>query len=48
MNFQGAEPMKTRHRQGGFTLLEMLGVNALLGVFAPIVGGQGGGNVGKG
>jgi general secretion pathway protein G len=37
-----------RHRQGGFTLLEMLAVIVLLGIVATIVVRQVGGNVDKG
>ena len=40
--------MKTRHRQGGFTLLEMLAVIVLLAIVATIVVRQVGGNVDKG
>ncbi|MEX5510604.1 type II secretion system major pseudopilin GspG [Pseudomonas paralactis] len=40
--------MRTRHRQNGFTLLEMLAVIVLLGIVATIVVRQVGGNVDKG
>lgn len=40
--------LKPTHRQGGFTLLEMLAVIVLLGIVATIVVRQVGGNVDKG